>query len=284
MTCGTIVTWTINNLFINRGAVVNALTAAGIANIAVPSVEPRTYLRRAIKECDQSGLIRVLSDDAKEICYAIVDEETDGEAKRWEGRMRTAITMDKTTGEITFTRNSSLQQQLQEAIGRNLDGMLPRDIGSVFKNILTKHANAIPLRETGGVYFVPETHRHVIDQLDTIAQAIAKTIRVGKVRVNRFEIVATNRAADDVSSLLDSFVTTKIENYLKRAEEALADDKARVTTIEKRQKDVMALIKDSKAYEQALGVQLSALKAKIKAARLKVIKLATQKLAMADPS
>jgi hypothetical protein len=197
-TVGQIVTWTIRNCFVERIALLAALEKVGI-KAHVKETRPSTYLRRAIAQAYTDKVIRKIGEDERSIAYALVNETKNLQLNSYTGRTEEAIKLHKQSGEIEFAHNSGQLRVIREAIHKNQGGLLSAEIGAVCKYVVTTMCDGISLRDTGGVYFVPESRMELLDKLE---QALATVIPQGSTaRLHRLRVITGARESKDILAL-----------------------------------------------------------------------------------
>lgn len=250
---GAIVSWKIST-FVARSAMIDALKRAGIKDPVVRKSRPGTFLRRALVECTARQMIRLIGEDAKRVSYALVDEYTNIDVQQYSATMRTAVTLYKATGEVTFSAQAQvLRDQITSAIKRNEGGLTAHDIGQTLSRILTVECDAISIRDQGGAYFVP---MHKLDLLDSIERGLQELCQ-GGIRFNRFDTILNARTAQDVTNVLVEKLeedTRRIRDQvheLMRQEELPAEH-----LLVNRNKKVGRLIARARRFEKSMKLDL----------------------------
>ena len=264
---GEVVSWNISGFF-NRQSLIEKLREQNI-HTRVRMAERRTFLRRALRECVATGLIRQVSEDATDICFALVSEQTDAKARSWKGQVRTAVILAKKTGELTFTVNVPWEAQLRNSLGRNEGGLVASEVGYVLRKILEEDARSIPIRANGGAYFVPYTNLALLEKLDSIAKTLHSEGN-GVITLNRLPVASNPRAATDLGGMLHGFVSGRIEQLEAQCKAFLADDDSRISSILKKRKKVNELLKDVSMYEGVLGRTFQAARNRVTAGSVKI--------------
>lgn len=268
---GEIVCWNVR-AFVSRQCMVDALKREKIP-VRVPKVTPATFLRRAIHECTSSGIIRIIGETAEEVSYAIVDEDLNLSSRKWEGRQKIAVVLNKQTGDIEFTRDTPLAQQIRIAVHEQEGGLTATEIGKTIQTVITQKAEAISLRETGGVYFVPQEHHKIIDRLERAFVRVAVEFPRAKVRIYRLPVSPTVRASQDISSLIHDVLDRGAETIVQEAIDASAMSSVRPCTFENRVSKLDQLIEKANTYERSVETSFANMRLKLKKAKREVIKL-----------
>ncbi len=270
--CGEIVTWNVRDVFVARGDVIDALEANDIMGLKVPYSEPSTFLRRAIKQCADDGVIRKIGEDGDVVSFAIVDEDTDLVTSSWTGSMREAITLRKTTGEVTFKYDSELSVRILEAYTQQSLAMTSHEVFNTIKRVVIAVCNGTALRPHGGVYFVPSDKCDVLNRLEEAFRSVVDARGNGKARVsiNRFAVVTEPRSVADLCSIFSERTALDVDGIGAECIDAIDSEggvrgKSRPTRLSfnNRIAAVGQMFEKVKSYERALGQSLGSIKGKL---------------------
>lgn len=269
--CGEIVTWNIRDAYVNREKLRAALDAAGLQDIHVKETEAATALRRAINQAVDDGMIRKIGEDEKRVSFAIVTEEASLGTMQWKGKQREAVVLDKTTNELAFTGVSKEAREVRERFEHLSGVLLAAEVGGIVVRVM-REINAISLRDTGGVYFVPAAGK---ERLDAVEGAITSSMNSGgQFNMTRLRVVAGERESQDLATLLRSQVVSDVEGIVGEAKALLTDLAAvRPSTFSNRVDTLRGLYKRLTSYEALLGITFDHERARIKkvAARIKEV-------------
>ena len=247
---GVVVTWAVRNAFVKRTALEEALTAVGI-DVRVRKCRPATYLRRAVDQAFEDGIIRKIGEDGHIVSYAVVDERTSLAEGAWEGQQREAITLDKETGKIEF-KDGVLATEVQAAMDTHEGGLLSADVGMVLKQVIT-NAGGIALRPQGGAYFVPQENAVVLDKVESALNSVV-TGRA-TVRISRLGVMAGRREAQDLARAYIETVRQEVMAMRDELRVLLRDlVKARPSTFVHRTARLREMVKQMELYNNSLGI------------------------------
>ncbi len=250
--CGEIVTWTIRNAMIDRVQLKEALEKRGV-HITVREPEMATYLKRALVQCVADDMIRKVGDTPDRVCYAVGKEHCDLTTADWHGTLENAVTLWKADSRIEFREDSSMTRELREALQTNEGRLLTSDVGTVVTRALVHCANATPLRDHGGVYFVPATMSSTIDAVEEALAESKNTEAV--VRLHRLRVVAGSREVSDLGVLYAEAIMQEVKKIRADAMQLMADlVKARPATFKNKVEKLGALLKQIKLYSVTLGI------------------------------
>ena len=274
---GSIVTWNMTG-FVARQEIVDAFTDAGLEDVPIHVSRKKTFVLRAIKDCAKDNLIRLVGEDESKITFVVVDEHTDINNESWRANVEATVTYDKKKDELRGGHDNPFIADIAEALRRNEGGVVAQDVANATKLLLMRKANAIALREMGGVYFVPSTHTRVIDAVEH-ALSMCKPSR-GSFKLNRLDVVANVRAAADVASIVADSLEKQVEQLTKAAFELARDDGVRVKGLDTKRRKIGELLVKAGEYQQLLNADnLIELQTRIRKARGAVFKLWAKKKA-----
>lgn len=255
--CGEIITWTVRGAFVKRTQFENELRNEGL-KCRVKQTRTATYLQRALHQCVADSLVRKIGENDKYVAYAALHEEGNLTQNQYTVQVKEAVRLNKTNGELEFRIDNSLTRAIRESMATNEGGLLSAEMGHVFKQCISTDANGIGLRDAGGVYFVPATHKHKVDALE---RAIDKVRNSGsKIKLQRLRVYAGDREVQDIAEMLGEAVMTDVRAIVEEVKEALRDlTKAKPSTFVKRAATIRSTIKKLADYEQVLaGIKFTA--------------------------
>lgn len=209
-------------------------------------------LLRALRTCfaEKHCLIRVLHDGV----YAVVEEDAD-DANRTidpEYEVRFKVWIDMEELEIKFDKE--VDEDIADAIFDEFEKarreLRTADMSAWFVRRL---AGAVRLRETGGIYFVPETQAAAWTQFADIISKVSGT------RIYEVPAMRTERAVEAVMDAVIAETQSEVA-----ALTALLDEKEFTARgLQGKATRCAALAAKLKSYEDLLGVKLSAMQSTI---------------------
>jgi hypothetical protein len=179
---GTIVMWSIEGVEVERAELESLYGQYGLgADYLPPEIKPVAAFRKAIKKASSGSpdhLFRSISKSGNEIIIGIVREDVDRHHKDLGYDVECKVTLhakDPDNAYVDVTPRTHNQGRVVAAEFRTLrNSYTSRDIYSMLRINVTEKMFGIPLRDTGGVYFVsPEfssdlkKHKDVIRELGT---------------------------------------------------------------------------------------------------------------------
>jgi CHAD domain-containing protein len=184
--------------------VVAALMNAGLDTAIARELLPRFAFSRATKKLTDAAAIDVLKENDTHIRFqftkkAMKDDE-------WVYSKDTELTLNKTTGEVSCPRKD-LKESAQRLLDEAIEVRTTSDISKIVQRLIEKNGDLFPIREQGGVYFVPVQFTEFIARIE---------IFLGKLggRVTRFPVPAGTQFGDRAvqDSIADAMMAI-IENH-----------------------------------------------------------------------
>lgn len=213
--------------------------------------EPVTALRRAVME--QQGRHRLVRGVGKG-SWAVVDETVYPVAVGQPVQpptytTRMIVKMGLNNDPMFTTHDGALVEAVMNAFSRQQGLYDPSDVTGWLVDMAYKN-NAVTLRESGGVYFLPKSAMDFWNKAATVIESVSNNCV--------FRIPAM-RNAEAIAAITDA-VTAEAQALAAKFEEellAMGDDAIGPRAIETRKKETAALEAKLVAYEELLGKQLA---------------------------
>jgi len=261
---GAIVTWQTRGVFARRDDVVDALKRRGI-EVSVKTAEPATFVRRAINECIEDGLVRKVGEDEKKVCFAVVRERGDLELGKWDGRMQESVTLFKGSGNVKFTKGGDLAKRIEAAMAGQRGALLGREVAESFQRVMCRDADAVKLRPGGGVLFVPAEKFATLDALDAVIDEL-QSLR--GFTLNRFDVAGGSRTLRDVYKMLRVEVDREFERVRAYVARAIESEKTTPNYYRTREREVVRMIQRIERLRRVLGHDMRAESGRLKMYRV----------------
>lgn len=257
-TAGAISYWRLSGN-VALAALTTAWRAQGLDESILPS-EPgdEVALGRAVRELQ--GKRRLVRPLAKRGAWVVKDEEVTpaGDDVR---HVRVAVVKFENgsaaiePGEAPFETYDSVAAQIRDGFRKARIELAPEDIsGWLIK--LAKDRSSVSLRDSGGIYFVPRT------AVEFWRKAVSAIQSVGAHRIFQIPALKNDEAID---AILDA-VTAETSAAVAEIEAELikeGDDALGARALKTRGEICGSLLDKVAAYEELLGVKLTALVSKI---------------------
>lgn len=239
-------------------------SARGLPETALPTPPgPAAALTRAMAEHrGRHVLARPLGNRGEG--HALVYERLTAETMDLEFSTGLKVRLDPVGRPRFEPTDHPLVTEIKAAYNRHLELLSPADVGTWLVK-LVRRVDGIPLRDTGGVYFVPYTR---------VPEWTAMVTAIHAASAHRINDLPALRAEDAVSSILDA-LTAEAEGVAAELEEDLASEltakKAgnRVTRCEQTEAKVAR-------YEALLGIKADALRTRLEGLRAQLAVAAIQ--------
>jgi hypothetical protein len=228
---GTIVTWG-SPANITLSELRNALTSAGLEPDLARELLPRNAFSRAAKEMEEGRIIQRFNEDASSISFQFTKSEVHSHGIKYD--REAVLVLDKASGRVTCTDSvleSVAQAEVDKQMGHRNAGDVTRLVQKVFDN---HKGDLVPLRKGGGVYFVPNTHQALVEQVWHFLLSIGG--RMSRFAINAGDTTTEGSVAD---SLVEHF-TSMIDDLHKEIGEVDLESPADAIS---RRRDQIELLK-----------------------------------------
>jgi hypothetical protein len=159
---GEVISWTCPGIAVRHADVIVALRDAGLDETVARVLLPRHAFSRACKKLAQDRIIRSVADDADTITFQFTHESRAGD--KYEYTLETMLALTKATGKVSCEL-AGLATVAQELLDRAIDHRTGSDVTRMIQRLFDRHADLFPVREAGGVYFVPQAHAAFVDRV-----------------------------------------------------------------------------------------------------------------------
>lgn len=240
-----------------------AWEAAGFPANELPAPpSDASALRRALEMFKEDAHTLIRSVPRKQAAFAVVDEEA-GEDECLEYEVRFEVWIDYDASAIQFDRDvdDELAEKLVQRFEQERRTLHHGDVSSWLVKRAYAHA-VVALRETGGVYFVPET------QTERWA-AFAKVIEsVGVGTVYQVPAMKTDKAVEAIMAA----VIAEAGSEVAKLEEELQDiESLGARSLKARAKAVATIGDKLRTYEELLGQKIGDLSQRLQEIDARVV-------------
>ncbi len=160
---GEVISWTGPGAAVRYADVVAALRDAGLDASAARPLLARHAFARACKKLARQRIIRPVAEDQATITFQFTQESRAGD--RYDYTLETMLTLEKATGEVRCGL-PGLATLAQEHLDRAIDTRTGGDLTRLVQRLFERRADLFPIRDRGGVYFVPQAHSGFVDQVE----------------------------------------------------------------------------------------------------------------------
>jgi len=210
---GEIVSWT-SPKSVSIDDLRNGLTKAGLDPDMAKDLKPANAFRRAIHDLEQNRVIRqTLNADGK-VHFQFTHEVLSGGEFHYNKEAK--LTVDKASGRVDCT-DPQLRIRAQLCLDHETKKRSASDVTRIVQKLFETNGDLFPLRDAGGVYFVPEMHTAICDCVEALMTAIGGHFR-------RWEMNASERNNQNAAVAIRDAINGMIEKYKKYADTLSSDD------------------------------------------------------------
>lgn len=258
---GEIITWSAGDGEHLHKDVIAALTGAGLDAKAAREILPRHAFTRAAKKLTEERVIDQVRESGDVIKFQLTRRQMSGD--EWKYAKECVLLLNKTTGKIECTANPALEAAAQKELDRCIEARGSSDITKIIQRLFENEADLFPIRDQGGVYFVPQAYAGFIGKVEAFLTGL-------RGRVNRFPVPADTQQGD--KSVQDAIVNG-LQLVVAEHEEAVAGFglETRHDTIERAASRINATRVKVEAYAEYLKDKAAELKESIENANQKLV-------------
>ncbi|GIW60093.1 MAG: hypothetical protein KatS3mg087_1159 [Patescibacteria group bacterium] len=236
--------------------ITEALEKNGLDSKLVKKMLPRNAFSRAMRSMKADRVIDIVNEDDKYIKFQFTRKFfADNE---WEFQKECFLELNKITGEITCA-NKNLQQAAQTKLNEEMEIRYNGDITQIVHKLMQVSADLIPIRDKGGVYFVPIIYKEYVEKIYNFLESLGGKVVIIPVPDG------SKIAGSSIQGVVEDSIERLIDDY--KAQINKLNESTRTKTI----KGIADQIKSARTKIEAYAVYLEDRKA-----------LLEQKLAEAD--
>lgn len=265
---GEVVTWNARTDSTHKHAdVVAALEAAGLDKDMARELLPRFAFSRACRKLAEERIIDVVREGEDEIIFQFTGKRLAGE--NWEYVKETNLTLNKITGSVSCP-NKSLEKMAQTQLDAAMEERTTSDITKIVQRLFEREADLFPIREQGGVYFVPaqfavftgKIEHFLVDRLGgrLIRLPIVSGTESGNRAVQESVADALQRLIDEHEDAVAQFTINTRKDTIENAAEKINATRVKIEAYAEYLADKQAdLLKSVEAANRKLLVQVEQL-------------------------
>jgi len=171
---GEVITWSCAGVAVRHADLVAALRASGLDEGVARALAPRHAFARACTKLSERRVIRPVAEDAHAIKFQFTSEHRDGDVYRYD--LETVLTLAKATGTVSCDL-PGLATLAQAALDACIATRTGGDVTRVIQRLFERAADLFPIRDRGGVYFVPREHAPFVDTIDGLVRRLGGALR-----------------------------------------------------------------------------------------------------------
>jgi len=239
---GEVIAWGCSGVTVRHSGLIEALRDGGLDESAARELAPRHAFTRACKKLSERRIIRQVAEDAHTLSFQFTSEERDGDRFRYD--LEALLTLEKATGKVSCAL-AGLATLAQEALDDCIEARGGADVTRVIQRLFERNADLFPIRDHGGVYFVPAEHAAFLDRVDRFVRRLNGTMR-------RFPVPAGTPHGDrSVREAVASGIASLVDEH-RSAVESFGSD-TRPATVERAAERIKQTRYKLEAYAAYLG-------------------------------
>lgn len=245
---GAIVFWRLSSGGVRADHLTNAWLAARLDPdwlVALPG--PESALRRAVKELEERHVLVRKTREG----WAVVYESIAG--KDPEYSIECSVSLDAVKALKVEPQGHPLEPTVRAAFDRFLEELTSEDISGWLTRTVQRRANAVALRDTGGVYFIP---RPSLDIWRQVAGAIRSATN------HQIHEIPAMRSADAVQVIL-SAIDAEASAEAADFERAIDENQLGERGFKSRMAQCERVMDKVATYESLLGQSITGLRARL---------------------
>lgn len=238
--------------------VVTALISSGLDSEVAHEFQPRAAFTRAVKKLMDGRVIDVIREDSEEALFQFTKQSMDSVQSEWKYSTEAKVKLDKRTGKITCD-DKVLEEIATKKLQECMTERTAADITKIVQKLFDKEADLFPIRDQGGVYFVPKNHANFVTRIDQFLGQVNGSIK-------RFPVPSGTQFGDKA---VQDAVSEAMENLVKQHMDAINEFSVdtRSDTFVRTVEDIKATRIKIQAYAEYLKDQAEGLLEKVDDAR-----------------
>lgn len=185
--------------------VLEALKDSDFSTESAGELLPRHAFSRASKKlAEEERLIHVVTEDGDTITFQFTKKAM--QDKQWKFSTETFLVLNKLTGKVSCDIYE-LEKTAQDELNKSIDTRTPNDISKIVQRLFDNEADLFPVRDQGGVYFVPKNYNQFTNRIENFLNKLGGNIK-------RFPVPAgTQTGGRAVKESIESSLNKLIDEY-----------------------------------------------------------------------
>lgn len=235
-----------------------AMTAAGIDEKMLRDMLPRHAFSRAARKLADNRIIRKVSEENGKLKFQFTKEYLRN--GQYEYALETNLELDVATGDVDCS-DAGLQKLAKSLVDSEMAVRKSADVTRLIQRTFDQNkGDLIPIREQGGVYFVPESHVGLADNVDDLLRKIGGALR-------RFKVSSDGAStSNSVASAMNDHFLSMIAEFEQSCSEIDAGDGVSATIQKRRTERINELRAKLTAYKDIMQDYAETIETKIEEA------------------
>lgn len=252
---GVIISWK-SPAEVSFGDLKSAMANAGLdANLARDML-PRHAFSRAASEMSEARIIKKVEEDRDCLVFQFTKEYLNG--GEWQYAKEAVLSLNKTTGDV-YSQNCALANHAQQLVHKHIGRRTAADVSRIVQKVFDRcGGDLVPLRDQGGVYFVPDSYSWLVRDVLQFLESIGGGLR-------QFQLHGGDASTDaSVATAIAEHVSSLVKDFRDTCETiSRASD---LNVMVRRTQGVVALRDKLTAYQTLLAHHAERLEGEISAA------------------
>ncbi len=224
---GKICWWNLKDVKIDRISLENLFDSYNLdKKFLPPIVSGRKAFMRTLKEIQKSNLVRKIKEDEKYIIFGIIKEEVDPENIKLEFETQDIIFFDKENKEVFLKLNKLNLDDIKDLLNYFQIIYIAEDIRKVITRFLN-YLNAVLLRKTGGIYFVPKNYAVELEKISGVIN------NIGNSEFYELDIVDSEATKKQAIKLIKSELEENLKKEAENLETLLDNPEVKTSSLSK---------------------------------------------------
>lgn len=162
---GELVCWSCNGVKVTYHQVLAALKQADLDQNVARKLLPRNAFKRACKSLAQNRVIREVKElsSGVELVFQFTSE-IKGDDQKFRYEIEDLVKINRETGRIECG-TVNLQERAQALLDDAIEGRTGSDVTRIIQRLFEQNADLFPVRDRGGIYFVPIAFREFVNKI-----------------------------------------------------------------------------------------------------------------------
>jgi hypothetical protein len=166
---GVLISWSLPGLEIQRNEFNQLVAQVGLGTALPRTPSLRSSLRRSLT--GEADLVRTLVDEDSRLVLALVDENVDQHQEHVSYSMITTASIED--GQVKIN-DPNLEVKVKSRVQHHQQHLHTPEVTRFYLRTV-RDVQGIPVRDRGGLYFLPRHYMHVVDALRVLTQNLSLT-------------------------------------------------------------------------------------------------------------
>lgn len=260
---GELVTWSCGGVKVSYHQVLAALKAADLDQNVARKLLPRNAFKRACKELSRNRVIREVKElsSVSELVFQFT-AETKGDDQKFRYEIEALVRINRETGRIDCEQQE-LKDRAQGLLDDAIEGRTGSDVTRIIQRLFEQNADLFPVRDRGGIYFVPIAFREFVNKIQVLMGKIGGSLDRWPIPAGMVESKASVK--DSLTAGLDK----SIQDHFDAID--LFSESTRADTFQRHEAHIETTRFKLEAYKELLEDRKDALEAALNKAREKLL-------------